>query len=260
MQRAFLIFAAIFYFIQGCTQPARFSPETTTIYYKLGERVLPIQVMRYGTVKNIVCINLHDNEFTSVAAAQKVLQSHGGTLVRIENSNQRLIRFRYQDADHIFDPNRIFSRTGIEETLNDNGHSSPGAVREIEKLAARLLELTENADCIIALHNNADKGYSVKSYLPGNERSGDAKAVYAAPQQDADDIAFTTDSLLYAGMKNHGFNSIWQDNKNATEDGSLSVYCGKNNQRYINIETEHGKRGKYVKMLETLFKIIDNGE
>ena len=127
----------------------------------------------------------------------------------------------------------------------------------MEKFANRILELFPAAiSCIIALHNNTDEAYSIKTYLPGNEKELDAKAAYYNQLQDKDDLILTTDSILYQKMVDNGFNSIWQDNAKAARDGSLSVYCGESNKRYINIETQHGKLAQYIEMLEKLVTII----
>ena len=234
-----------------------FIPVETTFFYKVGDRTVPIKVTQYGTVKNIVCINLHANEQTSVHSAYFVLESYGGTLIKIENNNQRVIRFRLKGVYYSFDPNRMFSRIGIEQTLRDNRKTSKEAIDEIEKFAQRLLLLIpDSTSCIVALHNNTDGAYSVKSYLPGSERHSDAKAVYADPTQDIDDIALTTDSLLYEKMAENNFNCIWQDNINAKKDGSLSIFCGEQKRRYINIETQHGKAVQYKKMLEKFLEIL----
>lgn len=227
------------------------------IFYKLGERIIPIKIIQFENSTGIVCINLHDNETTSVQAAISVLDKMGGTLIKLENNQQRLIRFRLKGVSYSVDPNSIFSRTGIEKSLKENSRISREAVIEVEKFANRILELFPAAiSCIIALHNNTDEAYSIKTYLPGNEKELDAKAAYYNQLQDKDDLILTTDSILYQKMVDNGFNSIWQDNAKAARDGSLSVYCGESNKRYINIETQHGKLAQYIEMLEKLVTII----
>ena len=237
-----------------------FLPAEKTIFYKLGDRNIPIKIVQYGEAMDIVCINLHDNEVTSVQAARAVLQERGGTMIKLENKQQRVIRFRLKGTSYGFDPNRMFSRVGIEQTLRDNRRISREAMEEVEKFARRVLQLIPgNTSCIVALHNNTEQAFSVKSYLPGSDRQFDARAVYADSLQDVDDIAFTTDSLLYQKMADQRYNSIWQDNERARRDGSLSIYCGERGRRYINIETQHGKVGQYIEMLEKLLDIIDPG-
>ena len=237
--------------------PVKFVATEKTIFYNLGDRIMPIRILQYGDLKNIVCINLHDNENTSVEAAKSILELKGGTLIKIENNAQRVVHFRLRGVSYAFDPNRIFSRAGIEQILKENKRTSQLAIEEIEKFAQRLLQLIpDSASCIVALHNNTDEAYSVTTYLSGNQRQFDAKAVYANSRQDVDDIIFTTDSLLYQRMADHGYNSIWQDNVNARRDGSLSIYCGEKSKRYINIETQHGRFDQYAEMLGKLLAII----
>ena len=241
----------------GTASGSFFIPLEKTIFYKLGDKQIPIRIQQYGNATDIVFINLHANEITSVQAAQLILESKGGTLLRIDNGNQRVIRFRLQGITYAVDPNRVFSHAGIEQNLKETRRTSEAAIDEIEKFAQRILQLiSENTSCIVALHNNTNEYYSIKTYLPGNERQGDARTVYANPEQDPDDIAFTTDSILYQRMADLRYNSIWQDNEKVKKDGSLSVWCGEKGRRYINIETEHGKLRQYTAMLTSLLEIL----
>ena len=233
-----------------------FIPVERTIYYKLGDKTIPILIQQYGESTELAFVNLHANETTSVQAARAILETRGGMLIKIENGVQRVIRFRVGYMTFNLDPNRIFSRVGIRNCLQETGRIDERAINEAEKFGDRVLSLVGNANCIIALHNNTNEYYSVKTYLPGGNRQKDAKAVYANPDQDPDDIAFTTDSLLYQKMAERGYNSIWQDNINVKKDGSLSVWSGENNRRYINIETEHGRLSQYMLMLEDLLTIL----
>lgn len=59
-------------------------------------------------------------------------------------------------------------------------------------------------------------------------------------------------------MASFGYNSILQDNDNVFRDGSLSVYYGELNKRYVNIETQHGKNNLYQEMLAKLLSVLDN--
>ena len=243
--------------ITGVSEPF-FIPSEKKITCKVGDNSIIIKVFQYGISSDKVFINLHDNESTSVDAARAILEKTGGTLIKIENRKQRVIRFKISGVSYGFDPNRIYSADGIGQTLRDNRRYNKTAAIEAEKFAAQLLQVIgDSVCCVIALHNNYDGAFSVNSYLPGGERQSDARAVYANSLQDADDIAFTTDSLLYQKMADAGFNSIWQDNEKVKKDGSLSVYCGERNIRYINIETQHGKQEQYKVMLEKLLMILD---
>ena len=228
-----------------------------TIFYDLAGNIVPIKIQQYGEKTDRVFINLHDDEITSVDAAKRVLEEYGGLLIEVENNAQRNIRFKLDRHFYKVDPNRIFSEEGIRKSLEQLGRTSDKAIDEVEKLGQRLIQLIpEEAKCIIALHNNTPDLFSVVEYAPGNGRSADCKKVYISAEKDADDFFLTTDNDLYEELAGKGFNTILQDNKNCTEDGSLSVYCGKKSIRYVNCETEHGKVEQYYKMVKVLLAAL----
>ena len=239
-------------------KPAAFAPAEKTITHQLGDKTISFKVVQYGRAVSICCVNVHDNENTAVQAARSILEQEGGILIKIENNAQRMISFPFKGSVYSFDPNRIFSVAGIKVTLKVKGKFNPLAIGEVEKFAAHLLQLIpDTVSCVIALHNNTDGDYSVKSYERGGNRQRDAKEVYADKLQDADDIALTTDEMLFDKMSALGYNSILQDNINVNRDGSLSVYYGELNKRYINIETQFGKTNQYKEMLGKLVAILD---
>jgi len=236
---------------------ARYIPEEKTIFYRLAVKEITLSIQQYGIKNNIVFINLHADESTSLFAAQNILETEGGMLIVVENDQQRLISFMLGKNKYAVDPNRIFSRQGITKSLSEQGKKSLKAVDEIEKFGERILQLIpEDVSCIIALHNNTPDFFSANDYCPGNKYAKEARKIYLNPKEDTDDFFLTTDDTLYEKLANKGFNTILQDNKNCTEDGSLSVYCGKRNIRYVNCETEHGKTEQYYEMIKTLLNQI----
>ena len=250
----------VFVFSQTAASPVAsrvLIPKVTIVYYQLGSTVIPIKYYQFGDSKDLFFINLHDDEATAVNGAMRLLEIQGGILVRLVNQKQRNITFKMGGASYLFDPNRIFSRHGINQTLSGFGRTSTKAVEEIEKFANRILKfLPPSPVCIIALHNNSDGKFSVTSYLKGNERQQDAKAIHVSPDEDPDDLFLTTDSLLYRNLLKEKFNIVWQDNTGASKDGSLSVYCGEKNIRYLNCETEHGKTSQYNAMILAANKYV----
>jgi len=259
-------FACIFLYPQQgleFTHPAktRITVTEKTIFYKLAENIVPIKVQQYGDRSDIVFINLHDDEPTSVEAAKRILLNQGGLLIEIENNSQRNIRFRIGKYYYKVDPNRIFAKEGIKASLDELGIVSPKAIEEVEKLGQRIVQLvTSEAKYVIALHNNTPNFFSAKEYSPRNKRSADTKKIFLNAEQDADNFFLTTDHVLYEKLADKGFNTILQDNKNCTDDGSLSVYCGKKNIRYVNCETEHGKTEQYYEMMNAFVAALPDNK
>ena len=229
-----------------------------TFHYKLGERKLPIKVKQYGDVSDLIFINMHDDENSSVEATKLILEKNGGLLVEIDNFQQRNIKFKLGQSIFQFDPNRIFTREGIEQTLMlYHKKVNKRAADEIEKFGQWIVRLIpEKPKCVIALHNNTEGNFTIKNYLPEGDRSGDALNVHSSAEEDPDDFLITTDEEIFTGMKEAGYNVMLQDNINAKEDGSLSVYCGKRNISYVNLETEHGKVVQYKIMMEKLLNTV----
>jgi D-alanyl-D-alanine dipeptidase len=51
-------------------------------------------------------------------------------------------------------------------------------------------------------------------------------------------------------------NVVLQDNRQVTDDGSLSVYCGKWGIPYVNVEAQHEHLEQQLQMLKVLLRII----
>ena len=257
MQKIIFIFILFFVLLSSAGQthiPSEktktYLPKVTTVFYKLGERTIQLKIFQYGDVKDMVYINVHDDEVTAINGAKKLLEKNGGIFIKIENNKTRNIRFKLEGKYYTFDPNRIFSRVGIIQTLTLFGRINKKAIDEVEKFANRILQLIpENPSCIIALHNNTNGKFSITSYLPGNIRKKDANGLYVNPEEDPDNLFLTTDSVLFKRLADDKYNVVWQDNINAKKDGSLSIYCGERNIRYVNCETEHGRQIQYQQMI-----------
>jgi len=225
------------------------------IYYRLGSKTLQLKVTRYGSTPGPLFISLHDNEHTSVEAARKFLSQSHGTLIEIENEGERNISFRYEGRPYSFDPNCLFSAEGIRRHLVKNNSLQEGVAGEMERLGRRILDLIPgDAAFIIALHNNSDGDFGILSYRNGNELAAEAAAVYINPAEDTDNFFLTTSELIFREIKKEKLNIVLQDNTHCTEDGSLSVYAGKNHLPYVNLETEHDQPHRYYSMLLVLAK------
>lgn len=66
---------------------------------------------------------------------------------------------------------------------------------------------------------------------------------------------YTTDLRLFNSLKRK-FSIVLQDNRTVIDDGSLSIYCGRNNISYINVEAKYDCYKEQLEMLEDLQKEI----
>jgi hypothetical protein len=199
---------------------------------------------------------MHDDENTSVEATTEILKIYGGALLELQNDGKRLVNFPLKNQPFTFDPNRIFTETGVEKTLKNYGEYSTEAAKETNKFATNIKEFLKNFRMVIAVHNNTDEKYTIKSYEKDGEYGKDVKLVNINAANDIDDFFFVTDDNLFRKLKAKNQNVALQDNSYMTNDGSLSVYCGKNKIPYINVESEQGHLLEQIKMLEILQQLI----
>ncbi len=228
------------------------------VHYQLGNKRVTFKIIHYRNRNDWTFINLHDDEQTSVEAARLLLHKKGGVLVHIENNKERNVYFKLGHHWYGFDPNRIFTRKGIIQTLSLRSKYDKKAADAIQDFARWILKLVPpGSKSIIALHNNKEGFYSVESYKAGNYKTWDARKVYIDPGQASDDLFLTTDDTLYEALANKQFNTVLQDNLKCRDDGSLSVYYGRKNMRYVNCETLHGKKEQYLEMIGALTGILE---
>lgn len=220
---------------------------------------IDIVVHTSGVAQWVLC-NLHDDENTSIQAGLKLLEHHAGRLVEVRHSGERNVTFQLGGKPYLFDPNRIFTPQGIRKTLADLSAWDEAAQQTVASFAESLLRYYQLETCrvVVALHNNTEGRYSVLNYLPSHDLAGDAAEVFIQPSRDTDDFFFVTDRRWFEALKQARMNVVLQDNQHVTDDGSLSVYCGKRNIPYVNVEAQHEHLEQQVEMLETLLKLRED--
>lgn len=263
MQPILPLFAAFLFSMQAKAQSAdtttrSFTATEQTFVYRLGDREVAVKRYEYGTNGNLVMINLHHNESTSVEAARKVLAETGGILLLIENNNERLITFSRKGKTYKFDPNRMFTRRGIKASVRRQSARYSGAAMRAGKRFGKfvLKQITGNPATLIALHNNDEGRLSILSYMKDGIYQKDAADVHQNGEHDPDNFFLTTDAGLFAQLRDAGFNIVLQNNRHATDDGSLSIYYGRRGMHYVNVEAELGKVADQHIMLNALITLI----
>jgi hypothetical protein len=225
---------------------------------RLGETVVDVAISERPGSKLLFC-NLHDDENTAVEAGLIALRRFGGRLVELQHGGKRDITFRLDGETFIVDANRIFTTEGARRTLAKLSRRTIEAEHAVDRFARDLVSLCsiERADVVIALHNSTEGHYSALSYEKGGELASDAAAVFIKDGSDPDDFFFVTERAVFDALRRRGFNVVLQDNRRVTDDGSLSVYCGRAGVRYINVEAQHGHLEPQVAMILALRDVLE---
>lgn len=266
MEKFYLILFACLAGLLSCGQGSNrgatpIKAKKTSYEFLLGETRKQVLVHEYGNRNDIVMLNLHDDETTSVDAAKRVLEKSGGILISIENKRERLVSFEKNSRQYRFDPNRMFTKKGAAASLEKNStHSSVEIVETVLGFGQFILDkIPKAAVTLVALHNNDEGRLSINSYYPGGENAMDVEEASRKKGQDPDNFFFTTDSSLYRQLK-AGYNTVLQQNDKARDDGSLSVYYGQRNKSYVNVEAEHGQTREQEEMIRQLVSLLETGK
>jgi len=224
--------------------------------YQFGDSIITFVERNASSSSKILFINVHENEWTSVEALNAFDSTARYHFVYLKHSGLRRVGFNQKDNLHSVDPNRIFSSTGIEVTLNQDSSYSKKAEKMAKAFAKEILNFVTSSSWIISLHNNTPNNYSIMSYLPDSSEALNTKEVYINEKMDPDDFIYTTDLSLFSKLKYLQINVILQDNENCVDDGSLSIYCGKRNIPYANVEAEDGHLTEQIFLISELINHI----
>lgn len=207
---------------------------------------------------DIYYFNMHDDENTTVGAIISILDCNfNGEFFELKHNGKRLVEFNFNKKKYTFDPNRIFTSAGVKSTLGKYGNYDKKAAEIVEGFGEFIVDsLLKDAKVVVALHNNSDNNYSIKNYLPGKKYESDASEVFLAEGKDADDFFYVTERSFFEKLKEQNYNVLLQNNKNVTDDGSLSVYCGQNGIKYINIEAQEGHLDVNKEMITLIDDIL----
>lgn len=206
-------------------------------------------------------VNLHQNERTSLEAGRLLLGERSFRLYHFETGGNRRIRFELHSTAFEFDPNRIFSRTGVECTLSrHNGAVPPAAVTALCRFAGaytRALAI-EQARAVVALHNTCDD-YNVLAFLPGGNQAAVAAEVHIENPRHLHDFFYVSERAAFEALGARGSNVVLQapPDRLDNDDGSLSIYCARRHVPYINVEAHPDDVEKQVTMLRELWEILD---
>jgi hypothetical protein len=225
---------------------------TRALPFDIGDSQLRVEQQAFPGTSSLVFFAPHDNENTCVQAALEVASHHGGRILELKSGGDRFTAFMLHGRTIRVDPNRIFTDTGIRKTLGSNDND---AVAAIAKFAGQLLKAMKanHSRLLVALHNNTNgQPLEISDFAPGRKRASEAADYHANPALDSDDFFLTTTRPIFEKLKQAGYNVVLQDNQRVPDDGSLSVYCGRHDIPYLNVEAENGHHAEQVRMIEAV--------
>lgn len=217
----------------------------------------PISLVIDGdSTSSVLLYNMHDNENTSAVAGRIIASRYGGQYYELLHTGDRNIGFADGEDSLFIDPNRIYTDAGVWQQLARNKSADTFLFQMIVDWRDSLLTTLRihERSLVIALHNNSNQYYSVSSYSEGGEYEAEADTLYLGSIRDMDDFYFVTDPAIYHKLSGGRYHVILQANETMTDDGSLSVYCGKLGIPYINVEAQHNHLIRQLKMLIFAFQ------
>ena len=85
---------------------------------KIGQADVKFEIVE-NKCDTIIFVNLHHNEQTSIAAIKQVLKKSKGKFYGLQSGKKRELTVFSNSKKISFDPNRIFTKNGIEKTLKN---------------------------------------------------------------------------------------------------------------------------------------------
>lgn len=237
-----------------CTQT-----HVTRQAFQIGDTTIHVRTTQIERARPTF-LNLHDDENTSVSAGKRILRQSGGRLIELEHGSKRLISFDLAGQTYRFDPNRIFSASGVTATLTRTKNYSTTAHVAVEEFASRFIEdfHLDHEPVIIALHNTGGGGLSINSYLATGDKPTTASAVHVSTNRFAGDFFYVTDRRFFDYLKARDFNVTLQDDTNVPDDGSASVYFARKVIPYLNIEADHSHLDEQIEMVRIAREMVQH--
>jgi len=118
-----------------------------------------------------------DFYFTAIDAFNSLPKEISFNLFEIHQANEWWLAYRINQKDYFFDPNRIFSKPGIDRTLKNCNQRTvifPTEITtQIEKFSDNLLKvfnIRNPSKYIISIHNNTNNGaLSLIDFIKSNK-------------------------------------------------------------------------------------------
>ncbi len=219
---------------------------------------LKINLVKYSFKPNgVKFLVVHDSEDTGVKAGFEYMRWSGGEIIDSQYGGWRDYLFTYMSDHYRIDPNAIYTEMGVNSRLKKDEYSSNEVEKVILDAGRQIVDFYDptSTGYFLTLHNNADGGFGIASYLPGYDLSSTADSVYINHQMDPDDLIYVTEPRLFSSFKKANVNVMLQS-KFICNDGSLSVYAMQQHVPYINVEVQHGHLDENLRLIEIAVGVL----
>jgi hypothetical protein len=179
---------------------------------------------------------IHGDEETAREVLKEHMKTHRGTALLVTGKSRTI-----ESGAVKFDPNRMFSREGMEKNL---ARLNPGLADADRERVLKLLDRDRGkiiarvappkGGLLIALHNNA-RGYSMTDEIAISDKTS------LADEANPHEFMLCTSLGDFEILAKSPFNVLLQSTGPKEDDGSFSRLAAKRGIRYVNIECAIGK-------------------
>lgn len=214
---------------------------------------LLIDEVKAKRARYLVYYHPHENEHGSAVIARHQVRDFGGRLLEIRSQGERLITFRLKGLTYSFDPDRMFTDTGLRRSLIHSGaFVTDAALASAQALRNPVLsQLGKGRNPIVGVQNNAEDGVDVLSYQKGGPMEDHALKVALNPKEKPHNFFVVLDERLFLKLHHAGFNAVLQSPA-SPDDGSLAVYCRQRKWPYVNVVAADSDIAQQQRMLKAL--------
>ena len=241
----------------------RFAPRllpglTVTIHtLRLDEEIVWVHEY-FGSRPGYTFVNLHDDENTSAVVTREFIAAEGGRLVELRHGRGRNVIIRHAGHRHPFDPNRMFTPTGLTRSLayfqgfsEATLHTAAKFPRQVERIIG-----IDSAGTIISVHNNTDGRLTILDYRKGQIYGANTRAVHVAAERDPDNYFFTNDEALFRALTAAHYNAALMEAEPTRDLGTLAFLAHRKGQRYVLVEAQHEAADQQREMLQSLVGLL----
>ncbi len=212
----------------------------------------------FGSLPGYTFVSLHDDENTSAEAAREFIAAEGGRLVELRHGRGRNVIIRHDGHRHPFDPNRMFTPTGLTRSLAYFQGFSSATLLTAGNFARQVEQIIgiDTAGTIIAVHNNTNDRLTIRDYRKGQIYGANTRAVHVAPDRDPDNYFFTNDEALFRALAAAHYNAALMESEPSRDLGTLAFLTHQRGRRYVLVEAQHEAADQQREMLRSLVGLL----